>query len=302
MVVLPAVLDYFPASDEMTEFDNKKKDIQSVKALAGQGVNHPDMRLARQQARGAAKARKDQWTIESKRAAKEANNIFLCPARCPQTFHYCRREYLTEKGLKDHIDDGKDHDFPLGISAKDKAVQIASKPGGLIAMGSRTNRKDKHFKAFPEAAIGAKGADAADCFQKFNRKEDTEVIHKTEAQLKALSDIFFGHEPKLTPAQARDSLRKMIDPVDGGLMFCYSKRGTYMPKTGKNKAAYEAWAGCVMCGKKPCECNGILLPEATIASYFSSLAASQKKQGKLTKKQAEKEATQAALVATLETA
>ena len=69
-----------------------------------------------------------------------------------------------------------------------------------------------------------------------------------------------------------------------------------MPKTGKHKAAYETWIGCEMCGKKPCECNGPLLPEGTISSYFSNLASLQKKQGKLTKKQAEKEATHAALV------
>ena len=74
-----------------------------------------------------------------------------------------------------------------------------------------------------------------------------------------------------------------------------------MPKSGKHKAAYdEAWIGCEMCGGKPCSCNGRLLPEAVIAQWFSNTAAAQKKKGKLTKKQAAKQATQAALIAAIE--
>ena len=88
-----------------------------------------------------------------------------------------------------------------------------------------------------------------------------------------------------------------IDPVDGGLKFCWAKRGTFMAKSGKNAAAYAAWAGCTMCNQKPCSCNGQLLPESTITSFFSNMAAQQKKSGKLTRKQAETQATQAALVA-----
>lgn len=69
-----------------------------------------------------------------------------------------------------------------------------------------------------------------------------------------------------------------------------------MAKTGKHKKAFEAWAGCEMYQEKPCECNGYLIPVSSIISYFSDLFKKQKNAGRLTKKQVEKEATQAALI------
>ena len=134
------------------------------------------------------------------------------------------------------------------------------------------------------------------CYQKFNRIENREKIYKTAAHLEFLNEIFFRDGPNSTAAQAREEMRIAVDEKDGGLMFCSSKRGTFMAKSGKHKAVYEAWVGCSMCGKKPCECNGPCLPESVINSYFSKVAAQQKKLGKLTRNQAEKEATQAALI------
>lgn len=296
-----ALVDHFPRCLDVTEYGNKKKDMRSVKALAGEGYNHPNMRQERKEARVTAKTRKDQLTMEDIRTAKAAANIKLCPVRCPETFHYCRCEFLTELGLTGHLDNGGNHDYPTGVSAGDKAVRMASNAGGVMAIGSRTNRKATGVsKIIPEAVEGAKGSSAAACYQQFNRKENRAVLHKTEAQIKALEDIFYGHDPKLTPAQARDFMRQMIDTAgDGGLMFCYSKRGTYMAKTGKHRKEYAEWQGCQMCGKKPCVCNGILLPEGTITSYFSSLFASQKKRDGPNKRQAEKDATQAALIENL---
>lgn len=298
--ILPQLEDHNPSCEDLTEYDNKKKAVRSVKAMAGKGANHPSMRQERREARGTARARKDQLTSDEIRTAQSAAGIFLCPTRCPRTLHYCRCLYLTEVGLKVHIETEKKHDFPMGMSSTDKVIDMASQPGGLMTVGRRVDRKATGFKAFPSAADGAKGSVAAVCFQKFNRKEDTTVIHKTLAQIDALQEIFHNHEPKLTPAQARECMSNMIDDKDGGLMFCWSKRGTYMPKTGKHKTAYDAWEGCTMCSQKPCECNGILLPEGTINSFFGSLAATQKKRGNFTKRQAEKEATQALLVAQLE--
>jgi hypothetical protein len=75
----------------------------------------------------------------------------------------------------------------------------------------------------------------------------------------------------------RDELRKIIDPVDGGRMFCYDKRGTSHRKTPK--AAWATWEGCELCDKKPCACNGIL-PEASMIQTFISYKAQQKKKHK----------------------
>ena len=71
-----------------------------------------------------------------------------------------------------------------------------------------------------------------------------------------------------------------------------------MPMTGKHQAAYEAWTGCELCGKKPCDCNGMLLTVDQITSYFSLLAKKQKDAGK--GKAAEKAAEQDGMIAELE--
>jgi hypothetical protein len=104
---------------------------------------------------------------------------------------------------------------------------MASRPGRVVAAGGHVNPKSLGSKSFPSAADGTKGVAAANCYQKFNRKEDVDVIHKTEAQLRALTELFHGHDPKLKPAQAREIMKKMIDPNNSGLMFCWSKRGTF---------------------------------------------------------------------------
>ena len=88
----------------------------------------------------------------------------------------------------------------------------------------------------------------------------------------------------------------VMDPEDGGLKFCYTKRGTFMPQTGKHKAGYDAWAGCQICNSKPCKCNGDVLPPNIITAYYAKLFAQQKKRGNLTERQADQEATQATLV------
>ena len=293
--VLPNLRDHCPSCNSVVEYNNKKKEVRSIKAPANEGQNHPSRRQQRRIDRGSTKAQDDQSFAEDIRSKKENAGIYLCSARCPETFHYCRSEYLTEKGLSDHRNKGS-HEFPSGISAKDKLVGMASKPGGLVAIGGRVNRRDKSAKTFAEALADSKGVVAANCFRAFNRVEDRKVIHKTEAHVVFLREIFFRDGPNSTAAQAREEMRIAIDEEDGGLKFCNSKRGTFMAKTGKNAAAYEAWPGCSMCGEKPCECNGPLLPESTITSFFSSLAAQQKKAGKMTKKQAEVAATHAALL------
>ena len=300
-VIMHQLLGHHPYCDFVQEYDNRKKDVRSVKSKAGEGENHPNRRQESREKRGNARARKDQMSIEEIRKEKEAAGIFLCHARCPETLHFCRCEYLREENLIAHLEtEPISHRFPLGISSNDKALSLASQPGGLVAVGNRSNRKDSFFKSFPSAVDGTKGARAAVCFQKFNRIDDREQIRKTKLHISTLNEIFHGHEPKLNGAQARELMKRMIDPKDGGLLFCWRKKGIFMPQTGVHKAAYEAWEGCPECNQKPCECNGQLLPENIIHQYFSKLFAQQKKRGNLTEKQAQQEATHDALVADLE--
>ena len=74
-------------------------------------------------------------------------------------------------------------------------------------------------------------------------------------------------------------MRKKIDPADGGLYFCWSKRGEVGLVPKSDKVRYAAWK-CSMCGKKPCDCNGKLLSPGKIDSYFSYLAQKRKKDKK----------------------
>ena len=298
--IVPKLIDLNPECEAAEEYFNRKKDILSVKAAAGQGTNHPDVRQFHCEKRGNTRARKDQMNTEEVRKAKREAGIILCPVRCPVTLHYCRCAYLKNSGLREHIEKEKKHNFPVGISTKSRAVLMASKPGGLLATGSRSNRKSKGFKTFPEAADGSPGEAAADCFQAFNRIENRDTIRKTQQQIEFLDDIFHNSEQKLTGAQTAEKMSKVIDESDGGLKFCYSKRGTYMPQTGKHKAAYAAWGGCLLCSEKPCVCNGDVLPPNVIASYFAKLYSKQKKRGNLTTKQAAQEETHEALVALAE--
>jgi hypothetical protein len=82
-----------------------------------------------------------------------------------------------------------------------------------------------------------------------------------------------------TPAQAHKKLSEKRDP-DGSLTFCHAKWGE-VKKYQQNSPEYEEWEGCACCGLKPCTgCNGKLLPEEDIKSFFSVLAAKRKKQKK----------------------
>jgi hypothetical protein len=56
-----------------------------------------------------------------------------------------------------------------------------------------------------------------------------------------------GGAPKLNPKEIWKILSQMIDPTDGGLMFCYSKRG-YWPHQ----------ALCALCNHNPCDCSEML--------------------------------------------
>ena len=157
---------------------------------------------------------------------------------------------------------------------------MAAKPGGLVSSGSRGNRETllSVLKTFPAAPENSKGSDSADCYQKFNRKEDTTSYHKPKQLVEEITRLFHL-TPKLSPAQMHEAMSTMIDPADNGLLFCWSKRGTFMPSTGKNKKAYDAWSGCSLCDCKPCQCNGKLLTLEELTAFLSYLNKKSKSKG-----------------------
>jgi hypothetical protein len=104
------------------------------------------------------------------------------------------------------------------------------------------------------------------------------VHHKPDILRKELERLYdigsSGKTIKLNATQIHDELQKLKDPVDYGLMSCYSKRGEYVAKTNKE---YKAWAGCTICSKKPCECNEMLPPIWMIQNFINGRTKGKKK-------------------------
>jgi hypothetical protein len=111
---------------------------------------------------------------------------------------------------------------------------------------------------------------------KFHRPKNQDPYHKPKKLNQTLLDLF-NHRPVLSTEQAHERLCNMRDP-DGSLMFCWTKRGS-VNKFAKTSQEYKDWAGCPMCGKKPCTgCNGKRLSVAEVKTHFSSLSQKRKKQ------------------------
>ena len=53
-------------------------------------------------------------------------------------------------------------------------------------------------------------------------EKDDKPYRKPEKLVETLMKLFDGND-KLKPSEMRDKMSKMIDPDDGGLMFCPSK-------------------------------------------------------------------------------
>ena len=215
------------------------------------------------------KAKKIVESEQELRDLKRAAGIILCDAVCPLTGRYCTGEFLTVGGYDKHHEKGKHH-FLQGVNIQDRAVLLAANPGGAVAIGSRPDRLSPTMsRQVVEAPVGARGIKAAECLGMFNRKGRAPAYHKPEKLVKELERLYaIGSDKstaKLTAVQIYEELKNMIDPKDGGLMFCYSKRGTFVPKD-----RYDAWQGCDLCNKKPCCCNGMLPPVSMIQSWINS--------------------------------
>ena len=164
-----------------------------------------------------------------------------------------------------------------------RAVDLAAAPGGLMMVGTHKDRKKQlgaSVKEFDSVAEMSPAAVDCCCFMAFHRKdEESESSYHKTPKLQLELDRLFALRPKVSAEQAREMMLKQVDPADGGLMFCYAKRGTYMPRTGKHKQAYDAWVGCSMCHSKPCVCNGMLLTVDQITSAFTTRAKTARKRG-----------------------
>ena len=90
----------------------------------------------------------------------------------------------------------------------------------MARTGSRTNQKDKGFKAFPLVTNLTKGEKDAQCYGRFNNIENREIIHKTRKQIEILDNCFYkNNEPKITPSQTVEIMQKTMDPDGNSLLF-----------------------------------------------------------------------------------
>jgi hypothetical protein len=214
------------------------------------------------------------------------SGIFLCDAECPLTGRFCTSRFLLKSGLAKHTKKKK-HVFWKGIRSKDKAALLAARPGVALAVGSKPDRMAKVVqRQIHEAPEGSRGLENVVYYGKFNRIEGRPVYQKPEKLRKELLRLYnIGGDkktPKLNAAQIHDELRKMVDPVYRGLMFCHSKRGT---RLAKKDPAYKNWEGCPICkAHKSCKCNGMLPTIAMIHNFINGTTQLNNKKKKKKKK------------------
>jgi hypothetical protein len=80
--------------------------------------------------------------------------------------------------------------FQKGIDAKSLIAIQASKPGGLMAVGSCPNKKSSAIFATLEEDADALGLDKARCFGKLNRKEGKDPYHKPKVIVACMLELF----------------------------------------------------------------------------------------------------------------
>jgi hypothetical protein len=259
---------------------NTKQEVGSI-AFAGTSDTRKVARKKRAK-RFFDKAERKREDVDHQRDMMRKNGIFLCDAQCSITGRFCTARFLLEGGLAKHTTKNK-HVFPKGIRSKDRAALLAARPGGALAVGSRPDRMAKVVqRQIREAPEGSRGLENVACYGKFNRIEGKPVYQKPEKLRKELLRLYnIGGDkktPKLNAAQIHDELRKMVDPVDKGLLFCHSKRGTHV---AKKDPAYKNWEGCPICKtRKSCTCNGMLPTIAMIQNFINGTTQSNNKKKK----------------------
>jgi hypothetical protein len=249
---------------------HKKEELPSLKARAGEGANHPNQRFERKLTRVEAKKQKHWYQEVEKRIKKRANGLHLCEARCQSTGKRCSFETRMLHCYEKHLQRAS-HSFQKGIDAKSLIAIQASKPGGLMAVGSRPNKKSNAiFAILEEADADAVGLDKARCFGKLNRKEGKDPYRKPTVLFARMLELFNiggdGTERKINGQDMHDRLRAEHDPVDGGLMFCRAKKGSWPRKQY-----------CEQCKNNPCNCNGMCPPKWMCDQFITTQTQKRKK-------------------------
>jgi hypothetical protein len=140
---------------------------------------------------------------------------------------YCIASYLSEKALDKHATSGK-HMY-ASQNFVDKAVLLASDPGGLLAAGSRCNRSDEYGIVDVVDGVGEGVTEGTEwysigCYRKPGRAAPQ---RKSEALKKELDRMFLAGEKntgskknaqKYTAREARAELSSMLD-TNGRLLF-----------------------------------------------------------------------------------
>jgi hypothetical protein len=252
---------------------NKKENFKSYKAPAGQGANHANQRAARKLTRMETKQQKQELAEVEESAKVRAAQLFWCECRCPKTGRRCKAKFRHKQYYNKHVHAGK-HSFPSGVGALSELAYQASNPGGSLAVGSRPDRNSTSlFCKIVEASADTLGIDHAICYRKFNRKEDQPAYHKPDRLRAEMLRLFQigqdGTSPMLNAGSMQNELKKMRDPKDGGLMFCYSKRGSY-PRGQL----------CNLCKQKPCDCNGMMPPVWMCQQFINTQTQEKKKKDK----------------------
>jgi hypothetical protein len=243
-----------PSCLDVNAGKNKKEQNASHLYRPGEGPNCVAVRRNKKHNRLQAKASKKEAVDLVHREGRVKAGLFICCGRCSTTMECCRKVYLTQGNLEKHQQKGK-HKFPGGINATNWLVLEASKPGGAVASGSRPDRLKKSSVGASNvevAVTGQLGEVQARCRGRFNRKKDGVNNYRKPKRLLQELKTLFDIEPKLRPHEMKERMAAMIDPADGGLFFCYSKRDT----------------------------NGMLLSEDTIAQWISSETQKRKKASK----------------------
>lgn len=183
-----------PSLTELVTAANAKQHRQSYVSRPGEGPNSNIVRSKKGQNRLKAKSEKVRETLEATRKEKKDRGLFLCDEKCPDTGRYCRKDCLTKEGLEKHKTKAS-HNFPT-MNATDFVVVHGGKVGGVLALGSRPNRRTNDlFEVTSPADEDSSPAIAARCYQCFNRRDVVEATQKTDAQVCFLLRCF-GAENK----------------------------------------------------------------------------------------------------------
>jgi hypothetical protein len=145
-------------------------------------------------------------------------------------------------------------DGSLGVDQTGTVLLCSAKPSKLQQI-----LLESSMQSALETSIGRKMCQA---YHKPDSRPRTEMLRLFQ----------IGHDgtsPMLNRASMQNDLRKMRDKKDGGLVFCYSKRGSF-PQDHL----------CKLCNQKACNCNDMLPPLWMCQQFYCSQTQEKKKKKK----------------------